>query len=148
MHLQTTECTTSIPLLPYPGILVEVVLPTCGCCWASLGRLFLWGLTKCGSALHPSIVPAQQVLDMPPYVLEMESAEAATEAGEASLLRAELDSEVQCCDGAVGETSKPSSSCLCFLQCSEKTADARATGGVIGAAPSASALVTCLLFKS
>lgn len=65
-------------------------------------------------------VPAQQALDMPPCLLEMESAEAAAEEGEASLLRAELDSKGQCCDGAVGESSEPSSSHFCFLQCSEK----------------------------
>ncbi|KAI1229893.1 hypothetical protein IHE44_0010598 [Lamprotornis superbus] len=38
-----------------------------------------WGFTKRGSALHPSVVPAQQALDMPPCLLEMESAEAAAE---------------------------------------------------------------------
>lgn len=74
----------------------------------------------CGSALDPSVVPAQQGLDMPPYLLEMESAEAAAEVGEASLLRAELDSKVQRCDGAVGDPSKPSSSHSCFLQYSER----------------------------
>lgn len=74
-----------------------LILPTCGCCWLPLGCLLLWGLTMCGSALHPSVVPAQQGLDMSPYLLEMESAEAAAEVG--SLLRAELDSKVWCCDG-------------------------------------------------
>lgn len=55
---------------------------------------------------------------MPPYLLDMENA--AAEVGEASLLRAELDSKVQCCDGAAGDPSKPSSSWFCFLQCSER----------------------------
>lgn len=97
-----------------------LILPTCGCCWAPLGCLFPRGLTKCGSALHPSVVRAQQALEMPPCLLEMESAEAAAEVGEASLLRAELDSKVQCCNGAAGESAKPSSSHFCFLQCSER----------------------------
>lgn len=74
----------------------------------------------CGSALHHSVVPAQQGLDMPPCLLEMESAEATAEVGEASLLRAELDSKVRCCHGAAGDPSKPSSSHSCFLQCSER----------------------------
>lgn len=43
----------------------------------------------------PSVVPAQQALVMPPCLLEMENAEAAAEVGEASVLRAELDSKVQ-----------------------------------------------------
>lgn len=52
---------------------------------------------------------------MPAYLLEMESVDAAAEVGEASLLRA-----VRSSDGAAGDPSKPSSSCFCFLQCSER----------------------------
>lgn len=75
---------------------------------------------------------------MPPCLLETENAEAAAEVGEASLLRAELAFKVQCCAGAAGESSKPSSIPFLFL-----AVDAEATAGVVGAAASAPALVTC-----
>lgn len=68
----------------------------------------------------------------------MESAAAAAEVGEASL----LDSKVQCCDGAVGRALFIP---VLFLAVLRKALDAGATGGVVGAAP---APVTCLLFKS
>lgn len=121
-----------------------LILLTCGCCWAVPGCLFPRGLIKCGSALHPSAVPAQQALDMPPpCLLEMESAEAAAEVEEASLLRAELDSKVQCCDGAA--VIKVLFIPFLLLAVLRKAVDAEATGGVVGAAASAPALVThCL----
>lgn len=70
-------------------------------------------------------------------------AEAAAEVGEASLLRAGLDSKVQSCDGAAGESPLHPS----FVSCSAQALDAGATG-VVGAASSTAAPVTCLLFKS
>lgn len=67
-----------------------LILLTHGCCWAPLCCLFPRGFTKCGSAFHPSVFPAQ---------LEVQSAEAAPEVGEASLLRAGLDSK---CSAVMG----------------------------------------------
>lgn len=92
--------------------------------WLLLGSSWLslpWGTHRvwfCPSSQCYS--SAQQELEKPLCLLEVESAEAPAEVGEVSLLRAELGSKVQCCDGAAGESLKPSSSHFCFLWCSER----------------------------
>lgn len=134
-----SECTFRVhhlhPLLPQPGVWVEkLVLLSCGCCWAPLGCLFPRGFTRC-VRLHPGVAPVQQALVMPPALLKL-------------LLRWERllcqgQSLILRCSAVLGLQVIIKALFIPFLfpALLRKAVAAEATGGVVGAALSAPALL-------